>query len=355
MDPRPNAPAAPIEWNQAERSYLDFVQALLTRPTQELRPVSADLFKQAAAAFEAEHAHAPATREEVASLMDGEAPVQYMRFFRRKAQDMKWVGLEALMDPQEKALDAWLDERSESTGKVELDPDLEVPGYFFTGFHHQPGGYSGQPLSGLMYDVGLDVSFSGLNFGGVADDVPDRPYGRIIDLGCGSGRSTELFATRFPSAEIWGVDPSGPLVKLAHKRAEQKDIRVNYRQAMAEDTRFPDGHFDLAACTILFHEVPDDAALHILEEAHRILAPGGIFAIADLLPYSETSPFDEWFIEWQVVHNNEPFFGDAFARDLTAMAREAGFSSAEAKVFGGERANSSRQRPGLPYLVMATK
>ena len=355
MDPRPNAPAAPVEWSQADRSYLDFVQALLTRPALELRPVTADLFKQAAAAFQSQHGRAPMTRDEIASLMDGVAPVQFMRFFRRKAQDMKWTGLEALMDPQEEKLDAWLNEQSGPTGKVELDPDLEIPGYFFTGFHHQPGGYSGRPLSGLMYDVGLDVSFSGLNFGGVADDVPDRPYGRIVDLGCGSGRSAEPFAGRFPGAEIWGVDPSAPLVKLAHKRAEQKGIRVNYRQAMAEDTRFPDGHFDLATSTILFHEVPDDAARHILEEAHRILAPGGLFAIADLLPYSEISPFDGWVVEWQVVHNNEPFFGDAFARDLPAMARDVGFSTVEAKVFGGERANSSRQRPGLPYLVAATK
>ncbi len=355
MDPRPNAPAAPLEWNQADRSYLDFVQAVLTRPTQELRPVTAGLYQEAAAGFESERGRAPTTRDEVGELLDGEAPVQYMRFFRRKAQDMKWVGLRAMMDPQADKLAAWLDERSQATGKLELDEDLEIPGYFFTGFHHQPGGYSGQPLSGLMYDVGLDVSFSGLNFGGVADDVPERPYGRIVDLGCGSGRSTEPFGARFPNAEIWGIDPSGPLVKLAHKRAKQRGIHVNYRQAMAEDTRFPDGHFDLATCTILFHEVPDDAARHILEEAYRILAPGGLFAIADLLPYSEISSFDGWLVEWQVVHNNEPFFGDAFARDLPEMAREAGFSTVEAKAFGGERANSSRQRPGLPYLVLASK
>ena len=355
MEPRPNAPAAPLEWPQEDRAYLDFVQAVLTRPPLELRPTTAELFEAKAAEFKSRYGHDPATRSEVGSIMDDEAPVRYMRFFRRKAQDMKWVGLSAMMDPQEEKLSSWLDQQSEGTGKLELDPNIEIPEYFFTGFHHQPGGYSGLPLSGLMYDVGLDLSFSGLNFGGVADDVPDRPYERIVDLGCGSGRSTELFADRFPGSELWGVDPSAPLLKLAHKRAEQKSHRVNYRQAMAEDTLFPDGHFDLAACTILFHEVPDDAARHILEEAHRILSPGGLFAIADLLPYPAISAFDGWVVEWQVVHNNEPFFGDAFARDLPQVAKDAGFSNVEVKVFGGERANSSRQRPGLPYLVLATK
>ena len=356
MEPRPNAIELPIQWRQRDRARLDFVQALISRPSMMLRPRTDTLYKEKTAALRNGDDREPTTADEVGALMDDEVLVRYVRFLRRKSQGMKWVSLQAFMEPQTEGLAQWLDEIAQDTGLVELDPDLEVPTYFFTGFHHQPGGFRGNALSGLMYDVGLDISFAGANSGGVSEQVPDRSYARILDLGCGSGRSTEPFKARFPNADVWGIDPSAPLLTAAHKRAAQKGLTINHRQGVAEDTHFPDGHFDLVTATILFHEVPDDAAFHILEEAWRILAPGGLLVIGDLLPYAVVTPYERWYDEWQVVHNNEPFFADAKMRDLAQFCRDAGFPRVEEEHRGRQQFFGDRGRiPGMPYLVLGHK
>ena len=38
--------------------------------------------------------------------------------------------------------------------------------------------------------------------------VPLEHVGRIVDLGCGPGNSTELLARRYPGAQLVGVDTS---------------------------------------------------------------------------------------------------------------------------------------------------
>jgi len=356
MENRPNAVDIPTSWSQTERSRLDFIQGLISGSSSLLRPVVNDLYTHKAAEFEAERGKEPSSSDDVSALMDDATVVRYLRFLRRKSQDMKWVGLEQWLGPCEEELDQWLEDApGGDSGNLELNPSLEIPPYFFNGFHHQPGGFAGRPISGLMYDIGLDVSFAGAHLG-VASSVPDGAYQRVLDLGCGSGRSTEPFVTRFPEAEVWGIDPSAPLLRLARVRAAQKGITINYRQATGEDTRFPDEHFDLACATILFHEVPNDAASQILEETLRVLKPGGLLVIGDLLPYAADKPFDRWYDEWQVVHNNEPFFADAKTRDLPEFCREAGFADVEERRQGQQQFFGTRGgAQGMAYVVLARK
>lgn len=54
---------------------------------------------------------------------------------------------------------------------------------------------------------------------------------------------------------------------------------IHFRHAAAEDTQLPDSSQDLVSACLLFHELPQSAAQSIVQEAFRILRPGGALAI----------------------------------------------------------------------------
>ena len=77
----------------------------------------------------------------------------------------------------------------------------------------------------------------------------------------------------------------GPMVRYSHLRATKMNSEVHFAQRLAEDTKFPDNHFDIITSYIMFHEVTQDASRKIIAEAHRILRPGGVF-----IPYDFVMP-----------------------------------------------------------------
>jgi len=101
---------------------------------------------------------------------------------------------------------------------------------------------------------------------------------RIVDLGCGWG--TFCFAWADRAAEIVGVDFSERAVELCRRRlAREPRDNVRFVCADAGDTGLPGNAFDLVIAADLFeHLYPDDSA-RVAFEAHRLLAPGGHFAV----------------------------------------------------------------------------
>lgn len=95
---------------------------------------------------------------------------------------------------------------------------------------------------------------------------------RVLDIGCGPGNSTALLATRFPGAEITGLDTSPAMLEQAAARLPDA------RFAQADIASYqPDAPFDLIFANAVLHWVPDHPAL--LPRLMRMLAPGGHLAI----------------------------------------------------------------------------
>jgi trans-aconitate 2-methyltransferase len=72
--------------------------------------------------------------------------------------------------------------------------------------------------------------------------VPTRSLKRVVDLGCGPGASTHLLATRFPEADVIGLDSSEPMLTSARARLpkirfEKRDIGA-WRPTLAPDIIF---------------------------------------------------------------------------------------------------------------------
>jgi ubiquinone/menaquinone biosynthesis C-methylase UbiE len=96
----------------------------------------------------------------------------------------------------------------------------------------------------------------------------------VVDLGCGTGRFTELLAAHF-GAEVIGLDPSDRMMD----QARQKPIAGNvvFRQASAEALPLRDGTVDLAFMSQVYHHLTDPSAA--ARECCRVLRRGGYACI----------------------------------------------------------------------------
>tara|TARA_B110000438_G_C15719577_1_gene609168 strand:- start:395 stop:1234 length:840 start_codon:yes stop_codon:yes gene_type:complete len=169
-------------------------------------------------------------------------------------------------------------------GVLEFNPGIE-PEYTKHEIHMQPGGYTGDEFAGHIYHYGTNNFYNGRNYQdqfhtSLTRTIPvpeDGKVMRILDMGSGCGQEVVTLKKRFPDAEVWGVDVGAPMVRYAHMRAVDMDVDVNFRHALAEETGFPDGYFDIVTSYILHHEVPEQATYDIIQEAARVLRPGGVF------------------------------------------------------------------------------
>ena len=238
-----------------------------------------------------------------------------------------------------------------SLGRLELADDFVPPDPIrHVEIHRQPGGYFGAPGNtdlrlGMDYfgTVELYRQAKGLSDGGAAGEPNMGRYllgalqrrfndinpSTVLDMGCGPGAETIAYKQAFPEAEVWGLDLSAPFLRFGHVWAEDQGLAINFRQANAADTGFPDGKFDLIISHILFHETWDDILPAIMAEAYRLLAPGGIFLNGDT-PYQpqRLSIPKQVTNHWQVINNGEPFWTGYADTDIRAALTEAGFDPA---------------------------
>ncbi|AZQ15032.1 class I SAM-dependent methyltransferase [Halorubrum sp. PV6] len=100
-----------------------------------------------------------------------------------------------------------------------------------------------------------------------------RPIDRLLDIGGGTGRAAAALA----GPEITVVDASLGMASRARTHRRQ--------EAVAGDAgRLPvrDGSVDAAVIVDAFHHLPDQAAA--LDEAARVIAPGGALVIREFDP-----------------------------------------------------------------------
>jgi ubiquinone/menaquinone biosynthesis C-methylase UbiE len=116
----------------------------------------------------------------------------------------------------------------------------------------------------------------------IARALAERPIGRLIDIGTGTGRMLELFA---PAADhAMGIDRSPEMLRLARVKLAQAGLdHAELRQGDMYALPLQSG----AADTVIIHQV-----LHYAQhpqaavaEAARLLGPGGRLLIVDFAPH----------------------------------------------------------------------
>ena len=120
---------------------------------------------------------------------------------------------------------------------------------------------------------------------------------RLLDLGCGRGMVLIGAATRLPAGhavgvDLWsGKDQSGntPEATLANATAARVADRVEVHTADITALPYADGTFDIVTSALVIHNLPSpEARRRALDEAMRVLRPGGQLLIADFWPMAKT-------------------------------------------------------------------
>lgn len=130
----------------------------------------------------------------------------------------------------------------------------------------------------------------------LAEKANIQPEEKILDAGCGIGGSAIWLAERY-GAQVTGITLSQTQAKLAGRHAERRGVGrlVQFKVADFCHTPFEDGSFDVVwGIESICHALDKKA---FIQEAHRLLKPGGRLVCSD--GYAKKRAFSEE--EWKII------------------------------------------------------
>ncbi len=141
-----------------------------------------------------------------------------------------------------------------------------------------------------------------------------KPLGRILDFGCGAGRSLPYLAQYFPDAELWGYDVSSESIKVAAQRVPQARLFSDWQDLGSVQ-------FDAIIAANVFHHIKLEERKLALQQCHQALNTSGQMFMFEHNPYN---PLTRWIFE------HCPFDEDAEMinlRSARVLIKQSGFSA----------------------------
>ena len=149
--------------------------------------------------------------------------------------------------------------------------------------------------------------------------------GKLLNLGCGHGADFLPFTKNF---ELYGIDFSDEMIRLARKYAAKFDFPVNLAVADICSLPYNNEAFDYIIAVATYHHLQSEQQLAAFTELKRVLKPGGT---AFITVWNRWQP-RFWFqgkevrVPWQTQHEILYRYYYLFTyRELTKLASKAGF------------------------------
>jgi SAM-dependent methyltransferase len=150
-------------------------------------------------------------------------------------------------------------------------------------------GCSGSYSADDVKAIGLSESVS-LGCGNPTLVAQLQPGQVVLDLGSGAGLDVLLSARRVaPGGHAYGVDMTDEMLALANANREKSGVtNATFLKGTIENVPLPDSSVDVVISNCVINLAEDKGAA--IKEAFRVLRPGGLFAVADMV---ELEPLDE--------------------------------------------------------------
>ena len=168
----------------------------------------------------------------------------------------------------------------------------------------------------------------------VAEPLLGGSIDQVLDLGCSVGVST-LHLSRWlheraeqrreTPPRIQGLDLSPDMLAVARVRDRERLVS-GWLHAAAEDTGLAAASLDLISLQFVCHELPQDATHAVLNEAARLLRPGGALLMVDQDPASSVLQRLPAAVA-TLLKSTEPYIEEYFSLDMPAALRQAGFGN----------------------------
>ncbi|MFZ0408525.1 MAG: methyltransferase domain-containing protein [Cyanobium sp.] len=210
------------------------------------------------------------------------------------------------------------------------------PDYYLQNFHHQTDGYLSDH-SAALYDLGVEILFNG-----TADPMrrrilkplqrgleafAQRPSSaiRVLDVATGTGRTLRQLRGALPEAQLVGLDLSSAYLRQANRWLSQLPGELpQLVQGNAETMPFANGCFQAISCVFLLHELPAQARQNVIDEAFRLLEPGGVLVLADSVQLQDSPEFRVAMDNFRRVFH-EPYYRDYLSDSIDTRLSQAGF------------------------------
>jgi ubiquinone/menaquinone biosynthesis C-methylase UbiE len=108
---------------------------------------------------------------------------------------------------------------------------------------------------------------------------------KVLDVGCGPGKWTEIFAKR--GYVVTAIDISSKMIEFAKMRLQkQKFENVNFHSMNVSKLNFPDNIYDMVNCvTVLQHVFDEEEWNKAVHEMVRVTKPGGYILLFETAPH----------------------------------------------------------------------
>jgi len=178
-----------------------------------------------------------------------------------------------------------------------------------------------------LESVGIDAT-SSLGCGNPMLLADLRQGERVLDLGSGAGLDVLLSARRVgPEGHAYGVDMTDEMLAVARaNQAKAAVTNATFLKGTIEDIPLPDAAVDVVISNCVINLAADKRA--VLREAHRVLRPGGRFAVADMVAFAELPvevkrSLDQWA---------GCVAGTISIDEYTAALQDAGFTGIDVEI-----------------------